>query len=108
MTNLYESGGCLQMDNEVDVEGSLPEAGIDCLRVISRGYAEGVSIAECEFEGDVQPCVEFHAECGHTGSIVPLVDIVKHALRLYPATVVQASRELGVSVPEAIESNASD
>jgi hypothetical protein len=96
------------MDNEVDVEEDLPEAGLDCLRVISRGYAEGVNIAECEFEGDVQPCVEFRAECGHTGSIVPLVDIVKHALRLYPETVAQASRELGLSVPEAIEPNTVD
>jgi hypothetical protein len=96
------------MDNEVDIEEDLPDAGLDCLRVISRGYAEGVSIAEREFEGDVQPCVEFRAECGHTGSIVPLVDIVKHALRLYPATVAQASRELGLSVPEAIELNAID
>jgi hypothetical protein len=95
------------MDNEIEIEEGLPEVVPD-LRVSSRGYAEGVDLVNCEFEGEVQPCVEFRAESGYTGSIVPLLDIVKHALQLYPQTVARACRELGFPVPEAIVPDAID
>ncbi|HKT71077.1 MAG TPA: hypothetical protein VJP83_16640 [Terriglobales bacterium] len=72
------------------------------LRVACRGYAEGVSILERTFEGEQQPCVDFSAECGHTGAVVPLVDILKHAIAFHPQVLEQAYRELGRAPAEKV------
>ena len=84
----------MERENASLQEEKMPED----LRVACRGYAEGVSIVERVFEGDEQVCVDFSAECGHTGAVVPLVDILKHAIAFHPQVLEQAYRELGCAL----------
>lgn len=84
------------------------EPELEPLRIHAWGYAEDVDITNREFQGEEQVCVAFHAECGHTGAEVPLVDILKHALVDHPEIVAQAFEELGREVPEGLVESDSD